>query len=97
VIEPSWTGDLRFRASPLTVAAPRVDGRSATGPRPRAASPGRRQRRAIPSEQPKHAEEATLPQRADDLLLGTAFLSSLFSIGLWFSGLREEGVFEGRT
>lgn len=32
---------------------------------------------------------------ADYLLLGAAFLSFLFSVSLWFGGLREEGVFVG--
>ncbi len=29
------------------------------------------------------------------LFVGAAFLSFLFSVGLWFSGQREEGVFVG--
>lgn len=32
---------------------------------------------------------------ADYLLLGAAFLSFLFSVSLWFGGLREEGLFVG--
>ena len=32
---------------------------------------------------------------ADYLLLGAAFVSFVFSIGLWFGGLRDEGLFVG--
>jgi hypothetical protein len=32
---------------------------------------------------------------ADFVLLTAAFLSFLFSVYLWFSGLREEGLFVG--
>ena len=32
---------------------------------------------------------------SDYLLLTAAFLSFLFSVYLWFSGLRDEGVFVG--
>lgn len=34
-------------------------------------------------------------RRARLLILTGAFLSFLFSIGLWFSGMRDEGLFVG--
>ena len=34
-------------------------------------------------------------KRSDYLLLTAAFLSFLFSVYLWFTGLRDEGVFVG--
>ncbi|MEM9556247.1 MAG: hypothetical protein AAGC60_18465 [Acidobacteriota bacterium] len=34
-------------------------------------------------------------KRKDYLLLVAVFISFLFSVGLWFSGLRDEGVFVG--
>ena len=32
---------------------------------------------------------------ADRFLLGAAFLSFLVSVGLWFAGLRDEGLYVG--
>ncbi len=32
---------------------------------------------------------------ADWFLLAAAFVSFVFSVGLWFQGLREEGLFVG--
>lgn len=34
-------------------------------------------------------------RRARLLILAGAFLSFLFSVGLWFGGMREEGLFVG--
>jgi hypothetical protein len=34
-------------------------------------------------------------KQADWFLLGAAFLSFLASVGLWFAGLREEGIYVG--
>lgn len=34
-------------------------------------------------------------RRARLLILTGAFLSFLFSVGLWFSGMRDEGLFVG--
>lgn len=51
--------------------------------------------RPIPWQHPKLGEEAIILRPADYLLLGAAFLSFVFSISLWFSGLRDEGLFVG--
>ncbi len=34
-------------------------------------------------------------RRSDYFILAAAFISFLFSVGLWFSGMREEGMFVG--
>lgn len=34
-------------------------------------------------------------QRSDYFILAAAFVSFLLSVGLWFSGQREEGLFIG--
>tara|TARA_B100001248_G_C27343632_1_gene437595 strand:+ start:1052 stop:1225 length:174 start_codon:yes stop_codon:yes gene_type:complete len=33
--------------------------------------------------------------KSDYLLLGAAFFSFVFSVGLWFSGQRDEGLYVG--
>lgn len=34
-------------------------------------------------------------RRSDYFVLAAAFISFLFSVGLWFTGYREEGLFVG--
>jgi hypothetical protein len=61
----------------------------------RASSHGRRRWDTVASRERRETEEAIILKPADYLLLGAAFLSFLFSIYLWFSGQRDEGVFVG--